>query len=77
MPVAAPREISLLRPSVRALAAGRTGCAHCHRTPLVGELVFFYGERLVCALCRPKRRGHPARTEVVRSPEHQRAVKRR
>jgi hypothetical protein len=71
----APREISLLRKSVVALTAGRHRCWHCHRTPLVGERVHLYGERLVCELCRPLRREEPGRTELVHSPEHERAVK--
>ena len=70
-------EISLLRHSVGALGARRRGCVHCHRTPLVGEFVHIYGERLVCALCRSRHREAPARTEVVRSPEHERAVRSR
>jgi hypothetical protein len=70
-------EISLLRQSVVALAAHRHGCIHCHRTPLVGEIVHLYGDRLVCALCRKRQREPPARSEPVRSPEHQRAVKSR
>ncbi len=70
-------EISLLRHSVGALGARRHGCADCHRTPLVGEFVHIYGERLVCALCRSRHREAPVRTEVVRSPEHDRAVRSR
>jgi hypothetical protein len=31
----------------------------------------------VCELCRPLYRDAPARSELVRSPEHDRAVKRR
>jgi hypothetical protein len=70
-------EISLIRSSLRALSAGRRGCVHCHRTPLVGETVFLYGERLVCELCRPLRREAPGREEVVHSPERDHTVKRR
>ena len=70
-------EISLLRHSVGALVARRHGCVHCHRTPLVGELVHIYEDRVVCALCRSRHREAPARTEVVRSPEHDRAVRSR
>jgi hypothetical protein len=70
-------EISLLRPSLLALAARRHGCIHCHRTPLVGEVVHLYGDRMVCELCRKRHREPPARSELVRSPEHQRAVKSR
>jgi hypothetical protein len=50
---------------VRALRADRAACVHCRRTPLVGERVFFYGERMVCALCRPKRREAPGREDTV------------
>ena len=71
----APREISLLRRSVGALAAGRHCCWHCQRTPLVGEHVHLYGERLVCELCRHLRREPPGETVLVHSPEHDRAVK--
>ena len=39
--------------------------------------VYFYGERMVCELCRPLRREAPAREEVVHSAEHERTVKRR
>lgn len=62
----APREISLLRHSVGALTEGRHRCWHCRRTPLVGEHVHLYGERLVCELCRPLRRESPAETVVHR-----------
>jgi hypothetical protein len=70
-------EISLLRHSVGALSARRHDCTHCHRTPLTGEVVHMYGERLVCQLCRPLHREPPGRSETVRSPEHDRAVKSR
>jgi hypothetical protein len=68
-------EIALLRKSVGDLEAGRHRCCHCHRTPLVGEEVHHYGERLVCQLCRHLRREAPGRSEVMHSPEHQRAVR--
>ena len=28
---------------------------HCRRTPLIGETVFFFDERMVCELCKPLR----------------------
>jgi hypothetical protein len=68
-------EMALLRKSVWALTARRENCAHCHRTPLVGERVYIYGQRLVCELCRPLRRGAPERSQLVHSPEHKRAVR--
>jgi hypothetical protein len=74
-----PTEISLLRRSMGSLGAGRPRCHHCHRNPLVGERVYIYlaasTERVVCELCRPLRREPPARSEIVHSPEHRRAVK--
>ena len=70
-----PREISLLRKSTGDSDRVATTCAHCHRTPLVGEHVHVYGERLVCQLCRHLRREPPGETVVMHSPEHLRAVK--
>jgi hypothetical protein len=70
-------EISLLRHSVGALSARRHGCVDCHRTPLIGEVIHIYGKGLVCELCRPRHRERPARSEIVHSPEHDRAVKAR
>jgi hypothetical protein len=61
---------------MRALVEGRRGCVHCHRTPLIGETVFLYGDRLVCELCRPLRREPPGREEVVHSAERDHTVKR-
>ena len=69
-----PTEISLLGKGRHAAAAG-SACSHCHRTPLVGEHVHLYGERLVCQLCRHLRREPPGETVVVHSSEHRRAVK--
>ena len=70
-------ELALLRKSVGELADARDRSVHCHRTPLVGERVYLYGERLVCELCRPLRRESPARIEVVHSAERDHTVKRR
>jgi hypothetical protein len=70
-----PREISLLRKATGDRDRLATSCAHCHRTPLVGEHVHVYGERLVCQLCRHLRREPPGETVVMHSPEHLRAVK--
>jgi hypothetical protein len=73
---AAPREISLVGASLRALTSGRLGCARCRRTPLVGEVVLVEGERVLCALCRPA--GHAGGQEaVVHSAERGQTVRRR
>jgi hypothetical protein len=72
-------EQALLRRSVGESQANRHCCVHCHRTPLTGEVVHLYetvgGERLVCELCRPLRREAPVRSELMHSPEHERAVR--
>jgi hypothetical protein len=70
-------ERSLLRRGVGALAADRNRCSDCGRTPLVGEHVHLY-ERdhgMVCELCRPLRREHPAASELVRHSEHGHTVR--
>ncbi len=71
----APIAQALLRKSVGLLSDERPRCAHCHRTPLVGERVYLYAQAIVCELCRPRRRNAPERSELVRSPEHKRAVR--
>jgi hypothetical protein len=47
----------------------------------VGEVLHVYeatgGDRHVCELCRSRHREAPARSELVHSPEHHRAVKAR
>ena len=75
-------EHALLRRSVGEHEAHRHRCVHCHRTPLTGEVVHIYGtvdgERLVCELCRPLRRGEaPGREEIVHSIERDHTVRRR
>ena len=77
-----PLEKALLRRSMGAHEDQRDRCVHCHRTPLTGEVVHVYagaaGERLVCELCRPLRRGEaPAREEIVHSIERDHTVRRR
>jgi hypothetical protein len=73
-------EAALVRASVGALQARRDRCRHCHRTPLVGEVVYVYvngqdGEDVVCELCRPLRVATPDRSVVVRSPEQAGSVR--
>jgi hypothetical protein len=70
-----PLDAALVQRSVRALDASRQRCWHCRRTPLFGEQAHLYGDRLVCELCRSRRREAPERSVVVRSPEAARAVR--
>jgi hypothetical protein len=39
-------------------------------------MVFYYGDRMVCELCRPLRRDRHDHEEVVHSGEHALTVKR-
>jgi recombinational DNA repair protein (RecF pathway) len=64
-------QLALMRKS----APPRHACAHCRRTPLVGELIHRYEGRLVCDLCRPRLRASPEASELMHSPEHDRAVR--
>ena len=69
-------ERELLRKSVGALAAGRTTCDDCGRTPLVGEHVHLFGDgAVVCELCRSRHRGAPERSELMLHSEHGHTVK--
>jgi hypothetical protein len=73
-----PLEEILIRRGVGALAADRTSCADCGRTPLTGEHVHLYEGRtleLVCELCRTGRSDRPASIELVRHSEHGHTVR--
>jgi hypothetical protein len=68
----------LLRRGLGALEADRSCCADCGRTPLAGERVHLYGgrpDRLVCELCRGRRREPPLASEIVRHCEHGHTVR--
>jgi hypothetical protein len=69
-------EDALVRRSVGALGSGRVECRDCHRTPLTGEIVYAYGQKFVCELCRPRHRAAPDAQVPVRSPEHAIVVRR-
>jgi hypothetical protein len=73
-------QAAILRRSVDDSVAARHRCAHCRRTPLTGEVVHVYlaaggEERLVCDLCRSKRREPPADMRLMYSPSHDRSVR--
>jgi len=68
----------LLRRGLGVLEADRSSCDDCGRTPLVGEQIHVYGEsrqRIVCELCRPRRRETPLASELVRHFEHGHTVR--
>jgi len=59
-------ELALLRRGVDQRAAGREGCAACHRTPLTGERVYVYERgQILCELCRSRQRQAPVESRVV------------
>lgn len=63
------------------LEAGRSHCADCGRTPLIGEQVDLYEDRpgrpprLVCELCSQLRRDSPVARETVRHACHGQTVR--
>jgi hypothetical protein len=63
-------ELALLRRGVDALAAGCERCAHCRRTPLIGERVYVYASGSVrCELCRALNAERPLASRIVHGPE--------
>jgi hypothetical protein len=63
-------ELALLRRGVDALAAGCERCAHCNRTPLIGERVYVYATGAVrCELCRALDAERPLASRIVHGPE--------
>jgi hypothetical protein len=68
----------LLRRSVGSLDSGRSCCATCHRTPLVGERLHEMDSgRLLCELCLsalPEDDRQAVRTERVHASERHIAV---
>jgi hypothetical protein len=70
-----PIQEALVRRSVGALHAGRVVCRDCRRTPLLGERVYAYGDRVVCELCRAGHRAAPDSSALVHSPAHGGAVR--
>jgi hypothetical protein len=63
-------ELALLRRSLDDLAAGCERCAHCRRTPLVGERVYvFQSGAIACELCKSRAREAPVSSRLVHGPE--------
>ncbi len=74
-------ERELMMRGLGELEAGRTQCADCGRTPLLGEHVDLYEDRpgrpprLVCELCSQLRHGAPVARETVRTACHGQTVR--
>jgi hypothetical protein len=70
-------ERELRRAALHRLHAGECRCVDCRRTPLPGESIHVYEDgRVVCELCRPRRREEPIRCERVHGLERGLAVRR-
>jgi hypothetical protein len=69
-------EFHLLRRGVGTMTEGRETCAHCHRTPLVGEHVHTYKSgKVLCELCRALRGEEPVSSRLVHGPAFGHAVR--
>jgi hypothetical protein len=77
-------ERKLMMRGLGALEAGRSRCADCGRTPLVGEHVYLYGAlpprpgreaQTVCELCCQLRRESPIASDIVRHAGHGQTVR--
>lgn len=74
-------ERELMMRGLDQLEAGRSACADCGRTPLIGEQVDLYEDRpsrpprLVCELCSQLRHGSPVARETVRHACHGQTVR--
>ena len=62
-------ELALLRRGVHDRVADLKRCRRCHRTPLIGEKVYFYErEIMLCELCRSVERDEPLSSGIVHGP---------
>ena len=74
-------ERELMMRGLDALEDGRSQCADCGRTPLIGESVDLYEDRpgrpprLVCELCSQLRRDTPVARDTVRHACHGQTVR--
>ena len=68
-------ELQLLRRGLDDMAAASERCGRCERTPLVGEYVHVYADRLLCELCRELERQQPLAIRLVHGPEFGHTIK--
>jgi hypothetical protein len=62
-------ELQLMRRGLDDMAAASERCGRCDRTPLVGEHVHVYDDRVLCELCRELERRPPVSIRPVHGPE--------
>jgi hypothetical protein len=69
-------ELALMRRGVDERVAESESCARCHRTPLVGESVYFY-ERgtMLCELCRERESEPPVSSGLKHGPAFGRTMR--
>jgi hypothetical protein len=62
-------EAALLRRGVDERVAGSERCGHCHRTPLIGESIYFYEHgTMLCELCRQIESDAPLSSGLMHGP---------
>lgn len=62
-------ELALLRRGVDERVAESERCGRCHRTPLVGESIYFYeGGAMLCELCRERETRPPLSSGLKHGP---------
>lgn len=70
-------ELQLMRRGLHDIAAASERCGRCDRTPLVGETVHVYADRVLCELCRERERRPPLAIRPVHGPEFGHTMKTR
>ncbi len=68
-------ELQLMRRALDDRAAASERCGRCERTPLVGEYVHVYADRVLCELCRELEREAPLAIRLVHGPEFGHTIK--
>lgn len=68
-------ELALMRRGLDERAAASERCGRCDRTPLVGEQVHVYADRVLCELCRERERKRPLAIRLVHGPAFGRAIR--
>lgn len=69
-PVALELQVALMRGAVDRCDAVRERCHGCHRTPLIGERVYFdQAGAVYCELCRALDPEPALRSRIVHGPE--------
>jgi hypothetical protein len=62
-------ELALLKRGVDERVAGSERCERCHRTPLIGERIYYYEHgTMICELCRAAQREAPLSSGLMHGP---------